>query len=58
MGGGGNLMRKFARLVGHLTIEEMLASGNKLRDYVEKAKATRLRKKQHGGEFDQNLSTK
>ena len=41
---GGNLMRNVARPVRHLTTDEMLASGNKLKDYVEKAKATRLRK--------------
>ena len=40
----GNFMRNVARPVGHLTIEEVLATGNKLKDYVEKAKATRLRK--------------
>ena len=40
----GNLMRNVARPVGHLIIEERLASGNKLKDYMEKAKATRLKK--------------
>ena len=35
-------MCNVARSVRHLTLEEMLASGNKLKDYVEKATTKQL----------------
>ena len=44
--GGGEFKRNAARPVGHLTIEKLLARAIKLKDYVEKAEATRLRARQ------------